>query len=86
MRLNWRLGAAIFIGVLGSLPVAASQNISVNTRGEPLERCDQLDVRYESQPAARGEQSFSVPLADAPALTVSPPENGGVHVVGWDRA
>ena len=38
------------------------------------------------QPAARGEQQLSVPLSEAPALTVSPPENGGVHVVGWDRA
>jgi hypothetical protein len=87
MRQNWRLGTALFLGVLANgLPVAASQSISVNTRGEPLERCDQLDVTYDSQPAARGEQKLSVPLADAPALTVSPPENGGVHVVGWDRA
>jgi hypothetical protein len=87
MRQNWHLGTALFLGVLANgLPLAASQNISVNTRGEPLERCDQLDVTYDSQPAARGEQNLLVPLADAPALTVSPPENGGVHVVGWDRA
>jgi len=87
MRQNWHLGAALFFGLLANgLPAAASQNISVNTRNEPLERCDQLDVSYDSQPAARGEQQLSVPLADAPALTVSPTENGGVHVVGWDRA
>jgi hypothetical protein len=86
MRLNWRLGTALFIGVLANGLVAAAQSISVNTRGEPLERCDQLDVSFDSRPAARGEQKFSVLLADAPALTVSPPENGGVHVVGWDRA
>jgi hypothetical protein len=87
MRQNWRLGTALCLGVLASgLPAAASQNISVNTRGEPLERCDQLDITYDSQPAARGEQQLSVTLADAPALTVSPPENGGVHVIGWDRA
>lgn len=87
MRQNWHLGAAMLLGVLANrLPAAASQNISVNTRNEPLERCDQLDVRYDAQPAARSEQLLSVPLADAPALTVSPPENGGVHVVGWDRA
>jgi hypothetical protein len=85
MRLNWGLGA-FFIGVLANGLVASAQSISVNTRGEPLERCDQLDISYDSQPAARGEQQVSVPLADAPALTVSPPENGGVHVVGWDRA
>lgn len=86
MRLNRRLGAAFFIGVLANGLVAAAQSISVNTRGEPLERCDQLDISYDSHPAARGEQQLFVPLADAPALTVSPPENGGVHVVGWDRA
>ena len=87
MRLNWHLGAALFSGVLASgLPAVASQNISVNTRDEPLERCDQLEISYDSRPAARGEQQLSVPLAEAAALTVSPPENGGVHVVGWDRA
>jgi hypothetical protein len=86
MQLNRRLCAAVFVGVLANGLVAAAQSISVNTRGESLERCDQLDVTYDSQPAARGEQKLSVPLGDAPALTVSPPENGGVHVVGWDRA
>ena len=56
MRSNWRLRAAVFIGVLASGLTGAAQNISVNTRGEPLERCDQLDISYDSQPAARGEQ------------------------------
>jgi hypothetical protein len=87
MRLNPYLGAALFTGVLAGGPAAgASQNISVNTRDEPLERCDQLEVSFDSRPAVRGDQQLSVPLAEAPALTVSPPANGGVYVVGWDRA
>jgi hypothetical protein len=87
MGSNWRPGIALFIGVLAcGLPAAAGQNISVNTRGEPLERCDQLDISFDSRPASRGEQQLAVRLSEAPALTVSPPENGGVHVVGWDRA
>jgi hypothetical protein len=87
MRQNWGLGIGVVAGVLAIGPARASaQNVNVNTGDETLERCDQIEVTYDSGPAVRAEQRLSVAVADAPALTVSPPENGGVHVVGWDRA
>jgi len=83
-----RWSVTLGIGVLGLLVggSASAQNVHVKSWDEPVERCDQLDITYDDEPAARSETQLTASLADAPTLTANPLENGGVYVVGSDRA
>jgi hypothetical protein len=85
-RFEQASGLALVMALL-AVSTAGAQSVSVDTPdGEPVERCDQLKISFDEQPAARGEQQLAVARGDAPTLTVDAPQHGGVYAVGSERA
>jgi hypothetical protein len=62
--------------LLGQQSGASGQHVSINTGNGPVERCDQLEVRFDEGPAVRAEESLRI-AATGP-LTVELRDRGGV--------
>jgi len=71
----------LFAGYSGDRHRGHSRNISTRTDdGEPLTRCDQIEVRYDGERVPVVEEN--VPVSGLRTLKVRPPKNGGVRVAG----
>src|ERR1043165_8403923 len=79
----------VLLLTLTALPLAAgyhgdrghSRNVSIRTEdGEPVTRCDQIEVRYDYNRVPVVEEN--VPVGGIRTLKVRAPKNGGVRVVG----
>lgn len=56
---------------------AQSQSVNVREGQEPLERCDQLDISFDSRPALRDEETLQLPAGNEP-LKISSADHGGI--------
>jgi hypothetical protein len=63
-----------------------NRDISINTRefGEPITRCDQIEVRYDGDRVPMIEED--VPVGGLRSLRIHSSRNGGVRVTGWDQS
>src|SRR5437879_2493849 len=62
---------------------------SVNTswgHRQPATDCSDLHIRFDDQDAVVRSEERTLTKAEAPVLQVHPHTNGGVQVVGWDKA
>jgi len=50
--------------------------------GRDITRCSQWHVEFEDRDAAVAEESVTIPISEASPLVASPPENGGITVIG----
>ena len=69
---------------------AGSLSTSITTDGdEPLERCDQVKVRFgdwsDPMPMARSEQQLKVSRSDASPLVLKLSQGAGMRIQAWDR-
>lgn len=80
--------------VLGSClilePAGARQkkhhNVTISTDDEKgISDCGQLKMRIGGGETFRSELRQTVPRSAISTLQVRPPQNGGVHVLGWNR-
>jgi len=57
---------------------------SVSTSGgrEGITRCSQWHVEFDDRDAVVAEEQMTIPVAEASPLVASPPENGGITVIG----
>ena len=64
-----------------------NRNISISTSGDDkvITECGQIKIRIGNAEATRSEQVQSIPMSAISLLQVRPPQNGGIHVQGWDR-
>ena len=62
------------------------RDVSVSTRdfGEPITRCDQIEVRYDGDRVPMIEED--VPSSGLRSLRIHSTRNGGVRVTGWDQS
>jgi hypothetical protein len=77
------LRIAVLLLIVAPVDDARADHVTIQSRaGTDLERCDQLDFKFDGEPAVRAEQRLSIPRAEASTLTVESPRHGGVHVRG----
>jgi hypothetical protein len=60
--------------------------VSISTReyGEPITRCDQIEVRVDGDRVPMIEED--VPAGGLRSLRIHAPRNGGVRVTGWNQS
>jgi hypothetical protein len=76
----FRRAHVLLTGCLLIMPgpdAAPNQNISINDGNAPLERCDQLEISFDSRPALRDEEALQLPVGAEP-LTVTLAHQGGI--------
>ena len=59
------------------LDAAPNQSINISDGNTPLERCDQLQISFDSRPALRDEDTLQLPVGAEP-LTVTLAHQGGI--------
>ena len=84
------LAAAVFCGSLIFEPASAQQkrnhSVTLSTDGDsPINECGQVRMRIGDGETARAEHFQVLPRSAISTLTVRAPQNGGVHVQGWNR-
>src|SRR5689334_17361993 len=75
-----RTFAFIAISAALATTTVASQNVNISDRG--ASSCSDIRVTYDHQPAATAEESLTIP-GNVP-LNITPGQNGGVNVTGYD--
>ena len=66
-----------------SLASGHSTSMTINTHGEKMQSCDDIQVSIDNRDAARDEDSLSLRSLSG-TLRVSAPRNGGVQILGTD--
>ena len=90
-----KIRRGLILGVLPAVLLAATSleargwhhhdNVSLSGGGrEGITRCSQWRVEFGDRDAAVAEESVTIPAAEASPLVASPPENGGITVIGSD--
>ena len=74
---------------IAALPLLArdhNRDVTINTRdfGEPITRCDQIEVYYDGDRVPMIEED--VPASGLRSLRINSSRNGGVRVTGWDQS
>ena len=72
---------SMFVGY-ACLGASAHRNISTRTTSDDVRRCGDLRVEFDGEPAVTAEEAITVPAGAGDVLTVRPPQNGGVYVIG----
>jgi hypothetical protein len=57
---------------------------SFDSEWNELDRCDQIKVTVDDEPAARAEEEL--PVASLRSLKMRSDQNGGIHVIGWSSS
>jgi hypothetical protein len=78
--MKFRLVLSIALLAFATCAFASSQSIQVSPDG--VNSCADIHVTYDEGPAVTAEESLTVP--GSVALNVSPGNNGGVYVTGYD--
>lgn len=83
------LAVAVFGACLIFEPASAQQkrnhSINISTDGDrPITDCGHIRMRIGDGVTAAADQTLSLPRSAISTLTVRTPQNGGVHVQGWD--
>ena len=76
--------SALFVGSV-ALGASGHRNVSTRSTSDDVRQCSDLRVEFDDEPAATAEETLSVPVGAGKALTVRPPQNGGVYVIGSAR-
>jgi len=83
-RLTTLALASAFVGY-SCLTASAHRNVSTRTTSDDVRGCGDLRVEFDNEPAATAEETITVPAGTSNTLTVRPPQNGGVYVIGSAR-
>lgn len=86
---KWILACLVMLLAGAPAVLAISINTTINSDDEPIERCDQIKVKYWDDggtlPTAKDEAIFDLDRAKAEPLVLNVPEGGGIHVQSWDK-
>ena len=76
------------IGFLSGVTGAGAHGSSVSISSEDgagAKGCEDLKISFDGAPGVRAAQTITIPLSEAPELSVKMPSGSGIYVTGSDR-